>query len=204
MSKIDAAMVAITRKIAESGIGKTRKNQQQGYNFRGVDEVMNAFAPILASEGVFVRPHFANRSVDVRQTAKGGVLFSVAVEGSFAFRADDGSEVQVGPFFGEAMDSGDKATNKAMAVAFKYAMFQTFCVPLEGVTGGDADGQTHEAIADVVSPEQRSQLANWIADTDSNEDAFCAYFGAESLERFPKTRFDEALAKLKSKKKIAA
>lgn len=141
---IHKAMVSIAKQICEQGIGKTRKNAQQGYNFRGVDEVMQAFAPILAANGVFVRPKFANRTMMERITKQGGVLFYVTVDGEFTFTHEDGSELTAGPFFGEAMDSGDKATNKAMAVAFKYAMFQTFCVPLEGVTGGDADLSTHE------------------------------------------------------------
>lgn len=152
------ALVRVTRAIAAEGIGKTRKNSQQGYNFRGVDEVMNAFSPLLAREGIFIRPRFSDRSVQERATAKGGTLFCVSVSGSFDFVAEDGSSVTVGPFFGEAMDSGDKATNKAMAVAFKYAMFQTFCVPLEGVTGGDADATTHDELVN----EEAANVQAWI------------------------------------------
>lgn len=158
VAAIFPAMIRITRAIAEEGIGKTRKNTQQGYNFRGVDEVMNAFAPILAKEGVFTQPHFTNREVSERTTKSGSVLYSVSVAGSFDFVAEDGSSVTVGPFFGEAMDSGDKATNKAMATAFKYAMFQTFCVPLEGVTDGDADATTHEEIAS----QEAATIQEWI------------------------------------------
>lgn len=141
---IHKAMVAIAKQISEQGIGKTRKNTQQGYNFRGVDEVMQAFAPILAENNVFVCPKFSNREVVERQTKQGGAIFYTVMEGEFTFMHEDGSSITVGPFYGEAMDTGDKSHNKAMAVAFKYAMFQTFCVPLEGVTGGDADLQTHE------------------------------------------------------------
>lgn len=144
MSDIHKAMVAIAKEIAAEGIGKSRKNVQQGYNFRGVDEVMNTFSPILSKNSVYVIPKYQNRQFFERTTMKGGVLFYVLVEGEFTFMHEDGSSIIVGPFFGEAMDSADKATNKAMAVAYKYAMFQTFCVPLEGVTGGDADLQTHE------------------------------------------------------------
>ena len=144
MSDIHKAMVAIAKEIAAEGIGKSRKNVQQGYNFRGVDEVMNTFSPILSKNSVYVIPKYQNRQFFERTTMKGGVLFYVLVEGEFTFTHEDGSSIIVGPFFGEAMDSADKATNKAMAVAYKYAMFQTFCVPLEGVTGGDADLQTHE------------------------------------------------------------
>lgn len=147
MSSIHAKMVAVTKTIASEGIGKTRKNAQQGYNFRGVDEVMNAFAPILAAHGLFIRPRFTEREFIERQTKNGGALFYITVKGEFDFVDESGESVTVGPFYGEAMDSADKATNKAMAVAFKYAMFQTFCVPLEGVTGGDADEVTHEVVA---------------------------------------------------------
>lgn len=144
---INAQLVNVTRRIAREGIGKTRKNTQQGYNFRGVDEVMNAFSPILADEGLYLRPRFSERESVERTTAKGTALFYVTVKGEFDFSNEAGETVTVGPFYGEAMDSADKATNKAMAVAFKYAMFQTFCVPLEGVTGGDADLETHEVRA---------------------------------------------------------
>jgi len=168
MTSINAAMVAISKEIATEGIGKSRKNVQQGYNFRGVDEVMNAFAPILARHSVFVRPKFSDRQVSERTTKSGTALFYVCVAGEFNFAHEDGSEISVGPFFGEAMDSGDKATNKAMAVAFKYAMFQTFCVPLEGVTGGDADLATHE-VAPLVSGSPTTGA--WEA-MDADEQAF--------------------------------
>lgn len=147
MSAIHEKLVAVTKQIAQDGIGKTRKNAQQGYNFRGVDEVMNAFSPILAAHGLFIRPRFTERDFIERQTKNGGALFYITVKGEFDFVDAGGESVTVGPFYGEAMDSADKATNKAMAVAFKYAMFQTFCVPLEGITGGDADAETHEIAA---------------------------------------------------------
>ncbi len=147
--KIHKQLVEVTKKIASEGIGKTRKNQQQGYQFRGIDEVMNAFAPILAEHGLYLHPRYTEREVSERATKSGGALFYVTVKGEFDFVNDEGEKATVGPFYGEAMDSADKATNKAMAVAFKYAMFQTFCVPIEGVTGGDADAVTHEVAAKV-------------------------------------------------------
>lgn len=141
---ITKALAEIMREVAELGIGKTRTNQQQGYKFRGVDDVMNVFGPIFAKHGVFIVPEFSGWTMDERAASRGGALFDVRVQGKFTFMHEEGDGLSVGPFYGEAMDSADKATNKAMAVAFKYAMFQTFCVPLEGVTGGDADAVTHE------------------------------------------------------------
>jgi hypothetical protein len=76
-----------------------------------------------------------------RISAKGGNLFYVTVEAEFDFvSAEDGSKHTV-KTFGEAMDSGDKATNKAMSAAYKYAAFQAFAIPTEG--DNDADAQTH-------------------------------------------------------------
>lgn len=141
------ALIAILQDIAKDGISKDRKNAQQGYQFRGVDDVMNAFAPLLSAHGVAIIPSFTNRQVSERATKAGGAIFVVTVEGTFRLFAADGSSVDIGPIYGEASDTADKATNKAMAVAFKYALFQAFCVPLEGVTGGDADATTHELAA---------------------------------------------------------
>ena len=115
--KINEQLVAVTRKIAAEGIGKTRSNAKQGYKFRGVDEVMNAFAPILPNKAcTCVRASPSAKSPNVFQN--GTALFYVTVRASLDFSNDAGETVTVGPFYGEAMDSGDKATNKAMAVAF--------------------------------------------------------------------------------------
>lgn len=141
---IHKALAEVMREISELGIGKTRTNEQQGYKFRGVDDVMNVFGPVLAKHGVFIVPEFSDWRMDERTSSRGGALFDVRVQGKFTFTHEDGDSLTVGPFYGEAMDNSDKATNKAMAVAFKYCMFQTFCVPLESVTGGDADAVSHE------------------------------------------------------------
>lgn len=146
------ALTKIGKAIAAEGIGKTRKNDSQGYKFRGVDEVMNAFAPLFAEQGVLILPKYTNRQCLERSSKNGATIFNVTIEGQFTFIHEDGSSITIGPLVGEAMDSADKATNKAMAVAFKYALFQTFCVPLEGVTGGDADEVTHEIAAPNPAP----------------------------------------------------
>lgn len=135
----------VSEKLAKEGIAKDRKNDQQGYKFRGIDDVYNALAPILAEFGLVVIPRILSREVTERVTQKGGVLFYVVVEAEFDFvSASDGSKVTVRTF-GEAMDSGDKATNKSMSAAYKYAAMQTFCIPTEG--NNDADHTTHTVVA---------------------------------------------------------
>lgn len=135
-------IVAVSRELAQEGIAKGRSNAQQGYKFRGIDDVFNALAPLLAKHRLVILPRVLSRSVTERTTQKGGVLFYVTVEAEFDFvSAADGS-IHTVKTFGEAMDSADKATNKAMSAAYKYAAFQTFCIPTEG--DNDADAQTHD------------------------------------------------------------
>lgn len=136
------AINAVQADLAKTGIVKDRRNAQQGYNFRGIDDVYNALAPLLAKHGLCILPRILSRDSQERQTAKGGTLFYVAVEAEFDFVcAEDGSK-HVVRTFGEAMDSGDKATNKAMSAAYKYAAFQAFAIPTEA--DNDADAHTHE------------------------------------------------------------
>ena len=130
--------------LAKSGITKDRRNQQQGYNFRGIDDVYNVLSPLLSEHGLCILPRMLSRQCEERQTAKGGILFYVTVEAEFDFVcAEDGSKHTI-KTYGEAMDSGDKATNKAMSSAYKYAAFQAFAIPTEG--DNDADMQTHQGI----------------------------------------------------------
>lgn len=140
--KVYQAISKVAATLAAEGISKSRKNQQQGYSFRGIDDVYNALASVLASNGLVILPRVLSREVTERTTAKGGVLFYVVVEVEFDFVcAEDGSTHTV-KTFGEAMDSADKATNKAMSAAYKYACMQAFCIPTEG--DNDADATTHE------------------------------------------------------------
>lgn len=144
--KVYQAIAAVSGEMAKTGISKDHSNQQQGYKFRGIDDVYNALAPLLSKHGLVVLPRMTGRTVTERVTPKGGVLFYVNVDAEFDFvAAEDGSKHTVRTF-GEAMDSGDKATNKAMSAAYKYAAFQTFCIPTDG--DNDADAKTH-----TVAPE---------------------------------------------------
>ncbi len=145
------AIADVMGHLATDGIGKNNKNQQQGFKFRGIDDVYNALARTLADNKLCVLPRITSRELTERQTKNGGVLFSVVVTAEFDFvSAVDGSKHTVGPFPGEAMDSGDKATNKAMSAAYKYMAIETFCIPTEG--DNDADATTHEV---APSPPER-------------------------------------------------
>ena len=141
-----AAICGVMEGLAKEGISKDRRNPQQGYNFRGIDDVYNALAPFLAKHKLVITPRCLERTCVERQTQKGGALFYVTVDMEFVLTsAEDGSTI-VARTFGEAMDSADKATNKAMSAAYKYACLQAFAIPTEGDGDNDADATTHEVV----------------------------------------------------------
>ena len=122
-------------------IGKNNKNQQQGFLYRGIDDVMNVFQPLMAERGIFVVPEVIDATREERQTANGRNLIYSVLTIRYTFYASDGSSVSA-VVVGEGMDSGDKASNKALAVGMKYALFQTFCIPTEEMRKADPDAET--------------------------------------------------------------
>lgn len=136
---IYAALNAIINDIGS--IGKERQNQQQHFMFRGIDQVMNTLKPLLAKHQVNIIPEVVDMKREERRTGSGGTLMYSILTVKHHFVATDGSEV-VSTTIGEGMDSGDKASNKAMSIAFKYACFQVFCIPTEEMTKDDPDLNT--------------------------------------------------------------
>ena len=134
-------------------IGKDERNQTQKFNYRSIDQVYNVLHGLLAKHGVFFSPHVESedrRVLDRFDRTTGlkighSVLTRLMVR--YTFRCvEDGSTLDVGPVPGEALDAGDKASAKAMSLALKTAILQTFCVPLQS----EADFKNGEAAAEKV------------------------------------------------------
>ncbi len=138
------AINAVQADLASVGIGKNQQNTHQRYNFRGIDDVYNALAPSLAKNNLVIVPKMLSRDVTERPGRNNTVQSHVVVQVQYDFiSAVDGSTHSV-VMFGEAIDSSDKATNKAFTAAYKYACFQVFCIPTESNTHNDADYSTPE------------------------------------------------------------
>lgn len=136
---------AIPKVMEEVGcVEKNQRNLQQGFKFRGIDAVMNALYPAFVKNKVFVVPEVLEQSREERQTRNGANMIYSVCKICYTFFAEDGSNVSA-VVVGEGMDSGDKATNKAMASAFKYACFQVFCIPTEEMKEQDPDAKTPES-----------------------------------------------------------
>ena len=166
-AKIYSALANIMGEV--KAIEKSRKNQQQGFMYRGIDEVMNELHDIFARNRVVPLPCVKNYNVTKKVTSKGSLLYFTHATVDFTFIADDGSSVTI-TTVGEAMDSADKGMNKAMSIALKYALMQMLLIPT--AEDKDPDGQTPpetrpETIKDIISrlnPDTQFSLITALSD----------------------------------------
>ena len=138
-------------------IGKDSTNKQQGFKYRGIDAVYNALNPVMSELGLFIVPEILDHRREERETEKqinGQTVKSLLKYSILTIRytmyAPDGSNVSC-VVVGEGMDSGDKASNKAMSIGLKYACFQLFMIPTEE-TAVDPDAETYEVTSGARTP----------------------------------------------------
>ena len=160
LPRVYGAIAAVMAEISSTGVAKARENRQQGYVFRGIDDMYNALSGPLSRAKLVIIPRVISRDCQERQSAKGTPIFVVTVHVEFDIvSADDGSK-HTAMTYGEAMDSADKATNKAMSAAWKYMAMELFCVPTDG--DNDADAHTPEVVSNLYSDERFSKnLPAW-------------------------------------------
>lgn len=130
---------AISNVMKDVGVvGKNDKNDFDHYKYRGIDAVMNALNPAMVKHKVFVTPTVLESQREERVGKNGTNMVYSVLTVKYTFYTDDGSSVDC-VVVGEAMDRSDKSTNKAMAAAFKYACFQTFCIPTEEMIDSETE-----------------------------------------------------------------
>lgn len=159
---------AISGVIADIGaVGKDGVNVQQKYKFRSIDDVYNALNPALAKNKVFIVPEILEERREVKQMKSGAECTFVICKIKYTFYAEDGSFIEA-IVIGEGMDYGDKATNKAMAIGYKYVCFQVFCIPTEDMMNdpdkespelaeGKAQGSTKQKTSSAKTSNQKKQ-----------------------------------------------
>lgn len=145
MSAVESGEIfkLIPKVMKEIGsISKDRKNEQQKYSFRGIEDFYQAAHPAMINHGIFCAPKVLSRDVyrfeKTNDMGKVTIWLHVALEVEHRFYAGDGSFVPV-TTWGEGLDNSDKATNKAMSGAMKYALIELFCVPTKDVEDSDRD-----------------------------------------------------------------
>lgn len=203
---------SINAVMADIGaIGKNSKNQTQGFMFRGIDAVMNALAPALIKHKVFVVPEILTQTREERTNAKGTTLIYSICQVKYTFYAEDGSNISA-VVIGEGMDTGDKATNKAMSIAFKYACFQTFCIPTEEMV--DPDAESHEVKpksarkaeatpkSETITQDQEVNLVNLFCEKEIRINTIKNLYKVEKLNQLTPAQYDNIMKHLDDIKKM--
>lgn len=136
---IYGALLAIAAEMPS--IAKEGRNAAQGYSFRGVDQVFNSLQPIFSKHGVIITVEILELRRDERPSKSGGVMAFVTIRARYNFVAKDGSSIST-ESAGEGCDTSDKATPKALSIALKYALLETFLVPT--ADSKDPENDSHE------------------------------------------------------------
>lgn len=204
------AIAAVQGELAKTGISKDGVNSSQNYKFRGIDQVYGALSPLLAKYGLCVLPRIIEREMMERVTIKEwngqkkeSVLFYVTVTAEFDFVATADGSTHTVRTYGEAMDSGDKATNKAMSAAYKYAAFMAFAIPTEG--DNDADAQTHEVEPNqkrksvTINKDQLAKIQAEIDRTGTDPQAICKGYAVKAVAELSASQFADAMSVLRKR-----
>lgn len=202
--KIYAAINAVMSEVG--AIRKESKNKSQGFLYRGIDDVMNALNPSFIKNKIFTVPEVMDQRREERKTSNGGNLIYSICKVQFTFYADDGSSVKA-ITVGEGMDSGDKATNKAMSIAFKYACFQLFCIPTEEMEAGDSrpvdpDGESHKVIGkrgQTLTEKQINEIYNECHRTGVGWKNVCNAYCVQSLSGLTPIQYKDAVKQLRER-----
>lgn len=208
--KVPMIYAAICGVMEDVGaVGKGDYNKSQGFKYRGIDAVMNALNPAMIKHKIFCTPEVLEQSRKERTTKGGSALIYSVCRMRYRFFTTDGSYVDA-VVVGEGMDSGDKATNKAMAVAFKYACFQTFCIPTENLMD-DPDKETpEESTRKKETSEEKKQnngdlemeklfkeLENELIRTGYGKSSIIKTYKVDSLHDMSKLQLKDAIGRLK-------
>lgn len=197
--KIYAAICGVMEDIG--AVGKSDFNQQQKFKYRGIDAVMNALNPAMIKHKIFCTPEVIEQTREERSTKSGGNLIYSVCRMRYRFYTTDGSFVDA-IVVGEGMDSGDKATNKAMAVAFKYACFQTFCIPTENLMD-DPDKDTPEENvkkpkADKETEKLLEELSHELIRTGYSSGAVLKTYKVDNISQLSKLQLKDCVSKMKN------
>lgn len=177
---------AIHAVLADVGaVGKDATNTFDKYKYRSIEAVMNAMHPAMAKHGVFVTPEVLEVTRDERTSKDGKAMIYSVAKVRYTFWTLDGSSVSA-VVCGEGMDRGDKSLNKAMSAAFKYALFQTFCLPTEEMV--DSETETPEIAAQptandaVADADQRAVMIKTLSKlSETTQAAIAAHYNVEKI-----------------------
>jgi len=200
--KIFAAIQGVMADLTAIGKGQEFKAGNTSYNFRGIDDVMNALHPLLVKHKVVLSSTTelleSKEREFVDQWNNRKCAHRSVVRTTLHFYAEDGSTLPIPPAgVGEAVDNGDKSASQAASIAYKYAMLQTFCVPTEDMVDGDATvtefpAQQAPQQAPVAPYDEEKAMAALMEVITTSQTALGGYGPQKNLS--PQEFFDVAIA----------
>lgn len=164
LPRVYAAINAVTAAFARHGIAKEHLNSEDDYAYRSIDDVLNRLSPLLAEHRLCVLPRVLERSFSERQGLAGELLLSVSLRVAYDLVCVEDGSVHAIEVAAEALDPGDKGTAKAMQSAYKYAMIQTFSIPVSGTEDADSRSLRSKARENHLEPGQGWD--QWRADVE--------------------------------------
>jgi hypothetical protein len=163
MAKATEIILAVMQEV--QAVGKTGRNINQNYNFRGIDAVINAVGPALRKHGGFIVPNVLERESEIQPTKNGGSINMVRLMISFSIQGTEGDPV-TGVVAAEASDTGDKATAKAMSVGLRTFLLQLLALPTDEP---DPDTFSYE-----LGQAAAKKTRDWAAELKTVKDAAAA------------------------------
>ena len=198
--KVYAAMNQVQADLAAHGIAKANTNTYDRYQFRGIDDVYNTLAPILAKRGLVLKPSMLTREEQQVPTQKGGVQNRVVVSIELKFISSEDGSSESSIFYGEAMDRGDKATPKALTAAYKYGVFSTFCIPTEGSPDADSESPALPEKPPALTDQQVASVEGLLAKCpDGTRERLLKHIKAHSVPEVMGSSYDYVMGKLREK-----
>lgn len=198
---------AIAKVMQDVGIvGKNDSNDYDKYKYRGIDAVMNALNPAMVKNKVFVTPTVLDSQREERAGKNGTTMMYTILTVKYTFYTEDGSSVEC-VVIGEAMDRSDKSANKAMSAAFKYACFQTFCIPTEemhdteeesipiGQKKANKQAPKGDPMLAKIDAEQKEQILSEMKRTGVDLSVILTPYGIKSLDEMTVAGFKATMHK---------
>ena len=178
LPRVYAAINAITAAFASHGVAKERINLDDGYAYRGVDEVTERLASLLAAHKLCILPRVLERTQRERIDPAGESLVHVVLQVAFDLVSVEDGSMHTIEAVGEALDHSDKASAKAMTSAYKHAVLHAFCIPVSGREDADRSSPGRHSTAALPAP-----VEGWLQWAEDIAAVVTACATPEAIER---------------------
>lgn len=186
----DARSIILAVMNEVQAVAKNDRNESQKFNFRGIDAVINKVGPALRNAGGFIIPNVLSVDYDTLPSKNGGSMIVARVKVLYSICGAKGEPIS-GTVVAEAFDSGDKATAKAMSVAFRTFLLQVLALPTDEP---DPDASSYE----IGKTEAAKAEWNELIDGATTREELLALYSDAQAAKAPKSVLAAITAKGKT------